>query len=100
MTMGPTREFVEECVKLSRDCLDDSVALFKQERARSSIDRAYYAMHWGAVALPSDRGIEPPKSHSGLVSVFGLEMVTRGTVPKEFGRMLSTANKQRNDQHV
>ena len=95
MTMGPTSEFVSRHLQLSREFLDDSEAFLEQRRFRSSVDRAYYAIHYSAVALLCHCGVRPPRTHSGLVNVFGLELLNRGTIAPEFGRMLRRALRSR-----
>ena len=65
--------------------------MLQQQRFRSSVDRAYYAIHYSAVALLCRHGVRPPRSHSGLVNVFGLEIVKAGVMEGEFGRMLNEA---------
>ena len=82
-------------LQLSQEFLDDSIALLDQGRLRSAVDRAYYAIHYSAVALLCHVGVRPPRSHSGLVNVFGREVVTPGTVDREYGRMLSSALRSR-----
>ena len=95
MTTGPTGEFVTRQLQLSREFLDDSEAFLEQRRLRSAVDRAYYAIHYGAVALLCHSGVRPPRTHSGLVNVFGLELVNRGTIAPEFGRILGRAIRSR-----
>ena len=95
MTTGPTSEFVSRHLQLSREFLDDSEALLQERRFRSAVDRAYYAIHYSAVALLCHSGVRPPRSHSGLVSVFGQEVVGRGTIEREFGRILNVAMQRR-----
>ena len=91
MTTGPTEEFVESTLSLSREFLDDSVANLEQGRLRTSAGRAYYSIHYGAIALLARRGIRPPRSHRGLVNVFGSEIVNQGAMGPEFSTMLSNA---------
>lgn len=95
MTTGPTEEFVRRTLDLSQEYLDDSIALLEQNRLRSAVDRAYYAIHYSAVALLSSQGIRPPRSHRGLVNVFGSEIVNRGILGDEFADMLSQGLRSR-----
>ncbi len=95
MTTGPTSEFVSRHLQLSREVLDDGEAFLDQRRFRSAVDRAYYAIHYSAVALLCHSGVRPPRTHSGLVNVFGLELVNRGTIAPEFGRILGAALRSR-----
>ena len=95
MTTGPTEEFVKRHLQLSLEFLEDSMALLEQRRLRSAVDRAYYAIHYSAVALLCHMGIRPPHTHSGLLNVFGREAVGRGVIEGEFGRMLNVAFPER-----
>ena len=95
MTTGPTGEFVSRHLELSREFLDDSKALLEERRFRSAVDRAYYAIHYSAVALLCHSGVRPPRTHSGLVNVFGAELVNRGTIAPEFGRILGVVLRSR-----
>ena len=91
MMMEPTKEFVRGTLLLSQEFLDDSIACLEQGRFRSSVDRAYYSIHYSAVALLSDKGIRPPRSHRGLLNVFGREVVSKGILGRKFSTMLSNA---------
>ena len=71
------------------------MALLEQGRLRSAMDRAYYAIHYSAIALLCRLGVRPPRSHSGLLNVFGREAVGRGVMKREFGRMLNVAFRMR-----
>ena len=82
-------------LQLSEEFLDDSRAFLEQRRLRSALDRAYYAIHYSAVAMLCSLGIRPPRSHSGLIGVFGREAVGRGVIRREFGRMLNLAFQKR-----
>ena len=95
MTMEPTGEFVTRSLELSQEFLDDSKALLEQLRLRSAIDRAYYSIHFGAVAILAAQNIRPPKSHTGLVMVFGRDIISVGIMDREYGRMLSVALRER-----
>ena len=64
---------------------------------RTAIDRAYYAMRHSAVALLCHLGVRPPRSHAGLMSVFGQQAVNKGVMPPEFGHMLNLARSDRMD---
>ena len=91
MTMGPTEEFVESTLSLSREFLDDIIATLEKGRLRTSADRAYCSIHYGAIALPARRGIRLPRAYRGLVNLFGREIVTQGVMGPEFSTILSNA---------
>ena len=64
---------------------------------RTSVDRAYYSIYYAAQALLVSRGIRAPRTHRGLVNVFGREVVNRGVLGKEFSTMLSRSLRGRTD---
>ena len=92
---APAKEFVARQMELAREYLNDSVQSLEMGSLRTAIDRAYYAMHHSAVALLCHLGVRPPRSHAGLMSVFGQEVVNKGVMPREFGPMLRRANRAR-----
>ena len=61
---------------------------------------AYYAIFDAARAalLASDAPVQPDvgKTHSGLISTFGLHLVKHGPFSKELGRLLKRAEEMRN----
>jgi uncharacterized protein (UPF0332 family) len=62
-------------------------------------NRAYYAMFDPAIAAlvwaGTDVGQSPPKTHGGLIAIFGQKLVTTGKVPTEFGRALNRVQELR-----
>ena len=62
-------------------------------------NRAYYAMFDAAIAAliwaGADTGQSPPKTHSGLIASFGLNLVKAGKLPAEFGRSLNRVQELR-----
>ena len=93
--LAPTKEFVTRQMELAREYLNDSAQSLEMGGLRTAIDRAYYAMRHSAVALLCHLGVRPPRSHAGLMSVFGQEVVNKGVMPREFGPMLRLANRRR-----
>ena len=95
MSDGPTEEFVQLQLAMSNEALEASAATRGQGLLRSTVDRAYYAAYHAAIAILSHRGVRPPKTHRGLVSVFGGEIANRGIVPSELGRTLALLYRDR-----
>lgn len=62
-------------------------------------NRAYYAMFDAATAALLSVGaaslLNPPKTHSGLISGFGLHLVQTGKLPAELGRSLNRIHELR-----
>lgn len=92
--MRPSREFVEECLKLAAQFLEDAKRLLASGRLRSAVDRAYYAMFHAAQSILASKGFKP-KTHAGLRELFGSEIVLKGLVEREYGRYLAEAFSMR-----
>jgi uncharacterized protein (UPF0332 family) len=60
-------------------------------------NRAYYGMFDAATAalLWTGAAQSPPKSHSGLISAFGLHLVQAGLLPPELGRAFNRVHELR-----
>lgn len=84
-------------LQLSQEFLDDSMAFLEQERLRSAVDLSCYAIHNGVIALLCHQGIRPPRSHRGLVVLFGREIINKGVMGKEFSEMLNSTMDSRMD---
>lgn len=93
--MAPTKAFVTRQMELAQEHLDDCIDDLEQGRLRSAVDRAYYAMHHSAVALLCHLKVRPPRSHSGLLTLFGIEVVNKGVMESRFAQMLRRANRNR-----
>ncbi len=74
-------------------------ALLELGDVDGACNRAYYAMFDGARAALLSVGAlkadEIGRTHSGLISAFGLHLVKPGKVPVETGRMLKRAEEFR-----
>ena len=95
MTTGPTEEFVKLTLATSLEFLADSVHLLEHQRYRSAVDRGYYSIHSAAIALLTRQGIRPPRSHRGLVNLFGAEIVQRGLMDESFSDIRTSSLKDR-----
>lgn len=60
----------------------------------SSASRIYYAMHYMVEALLLTKNLRI-KSHRGLISIFGRELIKTKILPKEVGRQLKDAFDKR-----
>jgi len=59
-----------------------------------TISRAYYSMYYATQAVLNQHRLSA-KSHSGTINIFGQEIVEKGKVPKELGRILNKAHALR-----
>ena len=51
--------------------------------------RAYYAMFHAATGKLLSKGIVPPKTHTGLASLFSEQCIKTGEYPADLGRLLA-----------
>jgi len=78
-------------LKQAEESLKDAEILFNSGGSfRSIINRSYYAMFYGVLALISRKGISRSK-HSGVLSVFDREYVKTKIFPKEMSKLFHEA---------
>lgn len=68
--------------------------LYQEKLYEDSISRAYYAMHHAALALLLTKNISP-KTHSGLLTMFGLHFIKTKKMEKKYFDILSHARDLR-----
>lgn len=71
-----SREEIDSLVEIALDDLDSSRILCQNGNYRNSVSLAYYSMFSMARALLLIKG-HTPKTHNGLISVFGQEYVLK-----------------------
>jgi uncharacterized protein (UPF0332 family) len=76
--------------------LEVAKSLFKQGFYSDAVSRAYYAMFYAARALLSEKNIYP-KTHRGLISQFGLQIVKGGKFKKEIFDLFARAQEDREE---
>ncbi|TQQ81326.1 HEPN domain-containing protein [Halonotius terrestris] len=88
---------VDEQVRQARQALDDARGAHEASLSDAVVvNRCYYACFHAAQAILYQHGHEPT-SHSGVLSLFGSEIVVDGDISREHGRFLnalSTLRKQ------
>ena len=77
--------------------LKDAKRLYQEKSLRSAADRAYYSMFHAAHAALAHQGVKAPRSHRGLRSVFGQELVSTGVIEREYSRDLTKAHEARQE---
>lgn len=75
--------------------MNASRMLQEHDSHRSTVDRAYYSSHYCATARLCHYVIKPPKSHAGLVSLFGSDVINWRLTQPEFERILGRALRAR-----
>jgi uncharacterized protein (UPF0332 family) len=73
----------EETLADTRKMLESGIS------TRSVVNRAYYAMFYGIIALLIHENVEHKTSkHSGIISIFDKSIVHTGKMGREYSRML------------
>lgn len=94
MTTEPGQDYIEALLTRADESLTAAKTLLEKCLLADSISRSYYAMFHAAQAILLTRGLEA-KSHSGTHSIFGKEIVEKGMVPKDFGRIINKTHALR-----
>ncbi len=76
-------------------CLRSCKLLLADNDVLGAVNRLYYALYHAACAALTHRGIEIPKTHSGLIARFGETFLKPGNLPSVLGRLLNQAEHQR-----
>jgi uncharacterized protein (UPF0332 family) len=98
-------ENIQALVKYRLEQADEALiaagVLLEKGLDRQAINRAYYAMFYGVLALLATRKLETSK-HSGAVSLFDREFIRPGTFSKDLSHWLHDAFdlRQRSDYTV
>lgn len=86
----------QDLITKAERAIESAKLLHEAGDVDGACNRAYYAMFDAAkaVLLATVPTIDPTigKTHSGLISAFGLHMVKTGLMPVEFGRAFNRAH--------
>jgi uncharacterized protein (UPF0332 family) len=89
----------EELMHKARQAVASAQALYALPDMDGACNRAYYAMFDAARAAlmrsGAPVGAEVARTHSGLITAFGLHLVKTGRVPIELGRAINRADELR-----
>lgn len=77
-------ELVNFRIERAKDTLRDAKVMFEKASLFSTVNRIYYSIFYGVIALLLTKGLSSSK-HSGVRSIFNREFVKKGLVGKEFG---------------
>ena len=89
-----SKEDVKSFVEKARKFIESSKVLLEIKDYDSVVSRTYYAMFLITEALLLTKKLVP-KSHSGLISLFGENFVKTNIFSKEMGRQLNRAYDKR-----
>ncbi|MBI4320417.1 MAG: HEPN domain-containing protein [Chloroflexi bacterium] len=78
-------------LQLADEALSDAGYLLQDDRFKAAANRAYYAMFHAAHAILCYAGVKPPKTHGGVINLFGKHLVRSGKVERALGKHLQDA---------
>ena len=87
-------EDIKSLVEKAKRFLKSSKLLLDAKDYDSTVSRVYYAMFFSTEALLLTKSLAP-KSHSGLISLFGEHFVKTNIFSREMGRQLNRAYDKR-----
>ncbi len=96
MNLDEKQRFIFFRMKESEESLKDAELLLHNKSYRSSVNRSYYSMFYGILALINTTGANISK-HTGVISYFDKEFVKTEIFSKESSRLLHTAFELRQE---
>lgn len=88
------KKLIEEEIKIAERRLKAGELLLKEGMLEDAINRLYYAIFYAAKAMLNSVGYDA-KTHSGLISEFGLRLIKEDLVKKKYGKILRNAFEKR-----
>jgi len=85
-----------EYIKRAKRKIESAKLLLKNKFIDDAVSRAYYAVFLAAYAVLYLLG-ETPKTHEGLIHLFGVKLIMPGIVEKKYGRILSRLRQLREE---
>lgn len=85
MSEKQIRELMLFRLKQAKETLDEAEVLLRQGYYRGSINRSYYAMFYGVLALAVTRQ-ESFTKHSGAIAFFDRDYIKTGIFEKDYSR--------------
>ena len=96
MNLEEKQKFIFFRLKEEEESLKDAELLLQNKSYRSSVNRSYYSMFYGILALINITGVSISK-HTGVISHFDKEFVKTGIFSKEFSKSLHSAFELRQE---
>jgi len=81
-------EIVKHLIRRSEGKLTSAKILLERDRIDDAISRAYYAAFLSVRALLYLLGIST-RTHTGVITMFGLRVIKEGLLPSKIGKYLS-----------
>ncbi len=94
---NPNNEYVKDKLERAQEALSVARLSHEHDFYWSAADRAYYCMLHAAEAAVAMTGVEPGKTHDGVIDQFGRHVAKKGLLPRRFHDELSHAKPIRED---
>jgi uncharacterized protein len=94
MTMEPGIDYAIVLLERAAKAVSAAQILLEKGFMADAVSRAYYAMFYATQAILFKKGLIA-KSHSGTINLFSREIVEKGLVPKELGKIINKAHALR-----
>jgi len=85
---------IKEELDVAKRRLEAAKLLFEKEMLEDAVNRAYYAFFHATKAMLNALGYDA-KTHSGLISEFGLRIIKTNLLDQKFGQYLRRAFEMR-----
>ena len=97
MITGEERaELILYRLRRADETFEEAEILLKAGKLPGAVNRIYYSIFYAASALLLKHGFSSGK-HAGLISLFHREIVNKGIIEKEFGKILERAYANRSE---
>jgi uncharacterized protein (UPF0332 family) len=81
-------------MKRADETMQEADLMIKESLYHGAINRLYYACYYATVAILLKNGIQA-QTHAGVKTMLGLHFVSKGLIPIEIGRILTTLFERR-----
>lgn len=88
------KDLIKEELEISKKRLKAAELLLQNNMLEDSVNRIYYSLFYATKAMLNILGFDP-KTHSGLISEFGLRIIKTKLLPQQYGKILRKAFEMR-----
>jgi uncharacterized protein (UPF0332 family) len=89
-----TEQMIAYRMEKAEEALEAARILLREKSYTAAVNRIYYAVFYSASSVLLTKGHSSSK-HSGVVSLFGEQIVNKGLANKEFGRFYNRMFRHR-----
>lgn len=94
MTTGSGKDYARVLLERADEALNAARTLLEKCLLADAVSRAYYAIYYAAQSMLYINSLSA-KTHSGTINIFGKEIVEKGVVPRELGKILKDTHDLR-----